>query len=192
MKRAADARGDSAEEHRTSNVERRTSKEGSAPRQFDLEERLLDYAACVISIADALHTTRAANHVAGQLLRSGTAPLPNHAEAESAESINDFIHKLKICLKELRETRRWLRLIDRVPLIDDPQRIDAALGETEELIRIFVASIRTASANRDRPNRIREDADSKPSTLDVGCSKFDVALGGLSGGDPETTRNDFP
>jgi four helix bundle protein len=111
-------------------------------RKFDLEERLLEFAALIIRLVESLPKTRAGNHISGQLLRSGTAPLPNHGEAEAAESSDDFIHKLRICLKELRETKRWLRLIERVPLTAD--ELPAALNESDELIRIFVASIRTA------------------------------------------------
>ena len=83
-------------------------------KQYDLEERLLDYAAAIIRLIEELPKTRAGNHVAGQLLRSGTSPLPNHGEAQAAESPNDFVHKLRVCLKELRESFRWLRLIHRV------------------------------------------------------------------------------
>src|SRR6476660_2169410 len=79
--------------------------------RFDLEDRLLDFSARIIRLVDALPNTRAANHVAGQLLRSGTSPYGHHGEVEAAESRKDFIHKLKICLKELKETRRWLRLL---------------------------------------------------------------------------------
>src|SRR6476660_979642 len=112
-------------------------------QEYDLEERLLEYAARVIRLVEKLPDSRAANHVGGQLLRSGTSPLPNHGEAQAAESREDFIHKLKICLKELRETRRWLRLIKRVPLISNPDNVHGLLSETEELIRIFDCSIRT-------------------------------------------------
>jgi four helix bundle protein len=111
-------------------------------QKFDLEERLLDFAAMVIRLVESLPKTRAGNHIAGQLLRSGTAPLPNHAEAEAAESSPDFVHKLRICLKELRETKRWLRLIQRIPL--EAAELSAALEESDQLIRIFVASIRTS------------------------------------------------
>jgi four helix bundle protein len=76
--------------------------------KFDLEKRLIDFAVRVIGVVEALPGTRAGNHVANQLVRCGTSPAPNYAEAQSAESRNDFIHKLKICLKELRETRVWL------------------------------------------------------------------------------------
>jgi four helix bundle protein len=72
-----------------------------------LEERLLSFAAAVINLSEMLPKSRAGNHISGQILRSGTSPYPNHGEAESAELREDFIHKLKVCLKELRETQRW-------------------------------------------------------------------------------------
>ena len=111
---------------------------------YDLEERLLEYSVRIIKIVEQLPNTRAGNHVAGQLLRSGTSPYPNHGEAQAAESPKDFIHKLRISLKELRETQRWLKLIQRVPLIKKPELLDDILEETEELIKIFVTSIKTA------------------------------------------------
>jgi four helix bundle protein len=111
---------------------------------YDLEERLLAYAVRIIRLVEALPSTRAGNHVAGQLLRSGTSPLPNHGEAQAAESRADFVHKLKICLKELRESLRWLRLVARVPLVRPASKVEGLLAETEELVRIFSASIRTA------------------------------------------------
>jgi len=111
---------------------------------YDLEERLLEYAARIVRLVEKLPDTRTGNHVAGQLLRSGTSALPNHAEAQAAESRKDFVHKLKICHKELRESRRWLRLIQRVPLLK-AAAVEPLVRETEELIRIFSTSIRTAS-----------------------------------------------
>ena len=113
-------------------------------RQYDLEERLLDYSAKIIRLVERLPKSRAGNHVAGQLLRSGTAALPNHGEAQSAESSNDFAHKISLCLKELRESHRWLLLIKRVPMISPPEAVGEILAETDELIRIFVASVRTS------------------------------------------------
>src|SRR5947199_8086298 len=95
----------------------------SMSEKYDLEERLLEYAARIIRLVEKLPNTRAGNHVAGQLLRSGTSPLPNHGEAQAAESANDFVHKFKICLKELRESYRWLLLIQRVPLLR-PKLVD--------------------------------------------------------------------
>lgn len=89
--------------------------------------------------------TRAGAHVADQLLRSGTSPYGNHGEAEGAESRADFIHKLKVCHKELREARRWLVLTARVPLMVEPEALQEVIAEADELVRIFSASIRTAS-----------------------------------------------
>ena len=114
--------------------------------RFDLEERLLEFSARVIRLVDALPNTRAANHLAGQLLRSGTSPYGNHGEVEAAESRRDFVHKLKICLKELKETRRWLRLVKKAAMLPAP-KMAAILHETEELIMIFFTSIRTAERN---------------------------------------------
>jgi four helix bundle protein len=111
-------------------------------KKYDLEERLLAFAAMIIKIADSLPNTKAGNHISGQLLRCGTSPLANHGEVEAAESRNDFVHKLRICLKELRETNRWLRLIDRVQMTELSEFHDA-IGEVDQLIRIFVTSIRT-------------------------------------------------
>jgi four helix bundle protein len=111
--------------------------------KYDLEERLLDFSAQIIRLVERLDATKAGNHVGGQLLRCGTSPLFNHGEAQAAESPKDFSHKLKICLKELRETHRALRLIQRVPLLKPSSTVDPILRETEELIKIFMASIRT-------------------------------------------------
>jgi four helix bundle protein len=119
---------------------------------FDLEDRLLDFSARVLRLVEHLPRTPAGKHVSAQLLRSGTCPLPNHGEAQAAESPKDFVHKLRVCLKELRETDRWLKLIIRVPLIRPPSKINALLAETDELVRIFVASIRT-SESRSRTAR---------------------------------------
>ena len=130
-----------------------------AEQKYDLEERLLEYAALILQLVEALPNTRAGNHIAGQLLRSGTAPLPNHGEAEGAESRSDFIHKISICHKELRESRRWLRLIQRVPLLTDSKELEMAIKETDELVRIFAASIRTARANAKDGNMCREESE---------------------------------
>ena len=118
--------------------------------KFDLEERLLEFSIRVIRVTESMKRTRAGNHVADQLLRSGTSPYGNHGEAEGAESRADFVHKLKVCYKELREARRWLRLVRRVPLVTKPVLLDPLTTESEELVRIFAASIRTAEANRER------------------------------------------
>ena len=105
---------------------------------------MFDYSVRIIRLTEQLPNNRTGNHVAGQLLRSGTSAYPNHGEAQSAESARDFIHKFRISLKELRETQRWLKLIQRVPLIKKPNLLNDILQETEELIKIFVTSIKTA------------------------------------------------
>ncbi len=113
--------------------------------EYDLEERLLEYAARIIRLVEQLPRNRAGNHVGAQLLRSGTLPLPNHGEAQAAESAEDFVHKLKVGLKELRESYRRPRLIQRVPLLR-PARVEPLVAETDELIRIFVQSVKTAQS----------------------------------------------
>ena len=158
--------------HPTPNIEQPTSKEvdpddwflneGDGRRKFDLEERLLEFASAIVDLSEALPTTRSANHVAGQSLRSGTSPYPNHGEAESAESREDFIHKLKICLKELRETRRWARLIQRKRWAPDDSTLLFVLSESEELIRIFHRSIQTAQANLLREKAAKPGATKYP------------------------------
>src|SRR6266487_4861166 len=123
-------------------------REGATERrEYDLEERLLEFASAVIDLSEKLPISRAGNHVAGQILRSGTSPYPNHGEAEAAESREDFIHKLKVCLKELRETRRWARLIKRKDWAKDDPTLLFVLSESDELIRIFYSSIQTAQRN---------------------------------------------
>ncbi len=73
----------------------------SKAKQFDLQDRLVDYAVRIIALSEALPDTKAGKHVASQILRSGTSPAPNYGEAQSAESKADFVHKLKVALKEL-------------------------------------------------------------------------------------------
>ena len=117
----------------------------SGPRKYDLDDRLLEYSAGIVRLVESMTKTKAANHVGGQLLRSGTSPYFNHGEAEAAESPRDFVHKMGVCLKELRETKRALKLAKRVPLVQPPSMVDPLLAETEELIKIFFVSIRTAN-----------------------------------------------
>ena len=105
-----------------------------AERQYDLEDRLLSYSAQVVRLVESLPRTRAGNHIGGQLLRAGTSPYLNHGEAQAAESKKDFVHKMRICLKELRESFRCMRLIQVVPLVEPPTNVDELTSETEELI----------------------------------------------------------
>ena len=112
-----------------------------------LEDRLVDFAVRIITVVEALPDSKAGKHIAGQLIRSGTSPAPNYGEAQSAESRADFLHKMKICLKELRETLIWLKIIERKPLCSK-SRLTPILTECDELISIFVKSIQTADRNK--------------------------------------------
>lgn len=115
---------------------------------YDLEERLLDYGAAIIGLTKNMGRDYAERHIANQLLRSGTAPLSHHGDAQGAESHADFIHKLSIGLKELRESERWLKLILRAKLMQTTDQVESLTKETDELIRIFVTSIRTAKSSK--------------------------------------------
>jgi four helix bundle protein len=116
-------------------------------RRYELEDRLLDVAVHVVELTESLPNTRAGNHIAGQVLRCGTSPLSNNGEVEAAESRKGFLHKLRICLKELRETKRWLRLVSRLKKLGEPANLRTCLNEVEELIRIFAGSVKTAKKN---------------------------------------------
>jgi four helix bundle protein len=122
-------------------------KEEEKPK-YDLEERLLDFGAAIITLTRKLIGDYAERHVGNQLLRSGTAPLSQHGEAQAAESNADFIHKMRIALKELRESERWLKLIARAKLLPTHSDLPHLLDETDQLIRIFVTSIATAEKRR--------------------------------------------
>ena len=120
---------------------------------YDLENRLIYFAVSVIDVVEVLPSTKAGNHIGNQLIRCSTSPAPNYGEAQSAESRRDFIHKIKIILKELRETRIWLRIILRKKLLNPHDSVVMTLTECEELIRIFAKSERTAESNavREKP-----------------------------------------
>lgn len=115
---------------------------------FDLEERLLDFSVEIIHTVNALENSRAGAHIGNQLIRSGTSALPNHGEAQAAESNKDFIHKMKIALKELKESYRWLRLIQKAQLCANNSSLESILNECHELVLIFSASIRTAERRK--------------------------------------------
>lgn len=113
----------------------------------ELTDRLLDHAVRAGKVVDALPETRLGRHVAGQLVRCGTAAGPNYEEGCAAESRNDFIHKLRISLKEMRETRYWLKFIVRAELLPE-NRLRDLITESDELCRILGASVATADSNR--------------------------------------------
>ena len=116
--------------------------------KYDLEERLIDFSVLIIDVVNELINSKAGNHLAGQLVRSGTSVSLNYGEAQSAESKKDFIHKMKIILKELRETFICLKIIHRSKLYLKEELIINAKKENNELISIFVKSIGTAQKNQ--------------------------------------------
>ena len=116
---------------------------GDAAKANAIEERLIDFAVRVIRVADALPRTPVGKHIAGQLLRSRTSPAPNYAEARGAESNADFVHKLKIALKELNESSVWLRMICRADLMK-AELLDDLIDENQQLCRILNSSVTTA------------------------------------------------
>ncbi len=118
-----------------------------AERVYDLEDRLVEFASRIIDVVEALSNTRAGNYIAGQLVRCGLAPALLYGEAQGAESRDDFIHKMKIMLKELKETRVCLKLIIRKEMIKPIKRMDEVKKECEELIKIVSKSIETTKAN---------------------------------------------
>ena len=121
--------------------------EESAPR-YDLEDRLVEFSALVIDLVEKMPSTRAGNHLAGQLVRSGTSTALNYGEVQGAESREDFIHKMRVGWKELKETRICLKIIRRKNMISEALLLQTALQEVEQLAAIFSKSISTAVANR--------------------------------------------
>ena len=116
-------------------------------RIYDLEERLIRFSILILDIVEQLPDTRIGNHLATQLLRSGTSPAPNYGEAQGAESKRDFLHKIQICLKELRETHIHLQVILGKQIMDQPAKSEKVLKECGELIAIFASSVKTARKN---------------------------------------------
>jgi len=129
--------------------------QGSTRKGADIEERLLEFAVRVGKAIDALPDTRLGRHIAGQLVRSGTSPAPNYAEACAAESKKDFIHKLAIVLKELRESSVWIRLIVKSELIPE-QRLELLRDECDQLCKIIAKSLVTAKSNQSRNTKPTE------------------------------------
>ncbi|MBI5387537.1 MAG: four helix bundle protein [Verrucomicrobia bacterium] len=116
----------------------------------DLSDRLWRFAARVGKVVDALPDTRLGRHVAGQLVRCGTSSPPNYDEACAAESKADFIHKLSVALKEMKETRGWLRFTIIADLLRE-KKVAAVLDESEQLCKILAQSVLTAKSRRFPP-----------------------------------------
>src|SRR6266571_5996572 len=117
--------------------------ESSQSQADELEERLINFAVRIIKLSAVLPKTPAGKHIAGQVLRSGTSPAPNYGEARGAESHADFVHKLRIVLKELNETSIWLRVINNSRILKT-ELLKEIMRENAELCRIFTASLKTA------------------------------------------------
>ena len=109
----------------------------------ELENRLVDFAVRIGKVADALPETRLGQHIADQIVRSGTSPASNYAEGCAAESRRDFAHKLSISLKELRETKTWLRIIRKTDLLP-AQRLHTITDEADQLCAILSRSVHTS------------------------------------------------
>lgn len=116
-------------------------------RRIELEERLISFSVLIIELSDDIRFTIAGKNLSSQIVRSGTSVSLNYGEAQSAESRKDFLHKMKIVAKELRETYVNLRILHRTKLCKTESKIHVALKENDELISIFVRSIMTAEKN---------------------------------------------
>ena len=115
-------------------------------QRYDLEDRLIRFGAGVCRLTGRLPITAVGRHVAVQVIRSCTSPAANYGEVQGAESRRDFVHKLGICVKELRETRAWLKLIREMRLSAEEQ-LGPLIKECDELLAILATSIRTARQN---------------------------------------------
>jgi len=119
-------------------------------RNFDLEDRFVDFTCSMIDVVEALPNTRAGNYIVGQLIRSCHSPTFNYGEVQGAESRNDFIHKMGVVLKELKECRTALKIIMKKEMIKPISKLDGIFKETEELTAIVAKSISTATNNRNK------------------------------------------
>ena len=112
----------------------------------DIEDRLVDFGVRIVKLCGKIPSTTAGKHIGRQLVRSGTSPAPNYAEARGAESQKNFVHKLKIVLKKLNESRVWLKIIIRSELIK-ADRLSSLIEECDQLCKIIGASIQTSRRN---------------------------------------------
>jgi len=113
----------------------------------DLEDRMINFAVKIIELVNEIPNTKIGNHLSDQVGRSGTSAALNYGEAQSGESRKDFIHKMKVALKELRETFVCLKIIHRTNLAKSSSKMETVVAENNELISIFVKSVETAQKN---------------------------------------------
>ena len=123
------------------------------PKNFDLEDRLIDFSIMVSGIIDKLPQDKFVNHLSSQLLRSSTSVALNYGEAQGAESLRDFIHKMRVVLKELNESKVCLKLILKKSTYDPSSELGNTINESKELIAIFIKSIETAERNQNKRNK---------------------------------------
>ena len=119
-------------------------------KEFDLEDRLVNFTCRMIDVVEALPKTRSGNYIAGQLIRSCHSPAFNYGEVQAAESRSDFIHKMRVVLKELKECRTALKIIIKKEMIKPAKKLDNIFNETHELIAIIAKGIETAAHNADK------------------------------------------
>jgi len=119
-------------------------------KKYNLQERLVSFSALIISNTNVLKSSFASEHLIKQLIRSPTSSALNYGEAQGAESKRDFIHKMKICLKELRESQVNLQILEKSNLINDKVIFDSIIKECSELVAIFTASIKTTNKTTEK------------------------------------------
>ena len=122
-------------------------------RNFDLEDRLIDFSIRASDIIDKLPQDKFVNHLSSQLLRSSTSVALNYGEAQGAESLKDFIHKMRVVLKELKESKVCLKLMLKKLMYDSSSELGNTINENKELIAIFIKSLETAEKNRNKRNK---------------------------------------
>lgn len=131
----------------------------------NLENRLIDFSVSVITTSDKIKNNYAGIHLSKQLIRSGTSVSLNYGETRGAESKRDFIHKMGIVVKELRESHNCLRIIKKAELHKEPTTLELLIDENNQLISIFVASIKTAK-------RLKSHIQNQLSNITYQSSKF--------------------
>lgn len=116
-------------------------------KTFDLDERMINFSVNIIKLAEKLPKTPTGIYFTNQLIRSASSAALNYAEAQSGESRKDFIHKLLVALKELRETSSGLKILEKLEMAGLKESGDGVIKENNELISIFMQSVKTARNN---------------------------------------------
>lgn len=113
----------------------------------ELEDRLVEFSALIHKLNESIEKDSYGDYITGQLMRSSTSAALNYGEAQGAESKRDFIHKISIVLKELRESNVNLRILEKINKLDDIAILDQALDESNQLVSIFYRTVQTARKN---------------------------------------------